>query len=528
MLLREKISYPELGKIYPGDYYENIPFGEYVQECPLPPKTDRVFDIRDFGAQPGDLLNTEPIRRACEACRDAGGGTVLISGGGFRSGSIRLYSHTTLFIASGSELIASRNADDLIRRTEGTQDFGEESSGGAFVFSMDAENVTITGGGRICGQGEWFVYEPREKPALLPFPTTMIPMRSQADRINTLPGSIRTYYRERIRYAEDKYGEGKPTLRRSSFMVWFLRCRNVRVENVILHDSMCWTLHLDCCDRALIRNVVIDDNRHVANTDGIDLTGCRDAEVDHCFISCADDGLCIKNPVHTGRSSERLYLHDCTVLTVMSAFKIGTGTRHDIREVRVENCEFRFPDIYPGSVTGLSIESCDGSDVSHIQIRNIRMEKVVCPLYILLNRRNQAEEPYSEDPDAPWWGGNVSHILIENVEAKEAELPAIITGYADRTRAGRPVRKPVTDITIRHYRVAYRNNQAILHLPAEPEEFLTDYPESNAHGDVDAYGLWVHHGDRIRLEDIQAVPRTTERSRAMIALHDVDPAPGEA
>ena len=31
-----------------------------------------------------------------------------------------------------------------------------------------------------------------------------------------------------------------------------------------------------------------------------------------------------------------------------------------------------------------------------IAVRNIRMENVQCPLYILLNRRNQAGIPYSE------------------------------------------------------------------------------------------------------------------------------------
>ena len=86
-----------------GDYYEKIPYAEYIHpDQPLP--AGKVFDIREYGAQPGDLLNTEPIRLACEACRDAGGGVVLIDGGCYRSGTVQLYSNTTLFIASGSEV----------------------------------------------------------------------------------------------------------------------------------------------------------------------------------------------------------------------------------------------------------------------------------------------------------------------------------------------------------------------------------------------------------------------------------------
>ena len=518
----EIISYPALGHIYPGDYLESIPYDEYISRDRSLPEGAGVFDIRDFGAVPDGLLNTEPIRRACEACRDAGGGVVLVTGGVYRSGAIRLYSGTTLFVAPDAELIASRNAEDMILRVEGTQDFGTESSGGAFILAMDARDVTVTGGGRISGSGEWYVHEPREKPALSPFPTTMLPTREQArsGEINTVPGSVRTHYRERIRYAEDKYGEGKPVLRRPSALVWLLRCRGVRVENIILRDSMCWTLHPECCDGVVIRDVVIDDNRHVANTDGIDLSGCSGVDIEHCFISCADDGICVKNPVTTRRESSDIRVRRCTVCTVMNAFKIGTGTRFDIRRVTVEDCDFLMPDIYPGSVCGIAVESCDGSRVEDVLVRDIRMRNVLCPLYIVLNRRNQAGEPRSEDPDAPFWGGRVARVRIEKLLAENAELPAILTGYIDHTESGAPVRKPLEDITVKDYRAVYRDNEEILRVPPVFNEFLTDYPESNAHGDVDACGLWVRHADRVTLENIRVTPRSMNR-RACVRYYDV-------
>ena len=516
-------SYPHLGHIYPGDYLENIPYAAYIDGSQPLPEGQRVFDIRDFGAVPDERLNTEPIRLACEACRDAGGGVVLAAGGEYKTGTVRLYSDTVLFIAPDSQLTASRNAGDFVGRMPGTQDFGTESSGGAFILAADAENVTITGGGVIYGSGEWFVHEPRQKPALSPFPTTLLPTRAQAKtpEINTVPGSIRTHYRERIRYAEDKYGEGKPVLRRPSAMVWLLRCDQVRVENVILRDSMCWTLHPEACDGVTIKNVVIDDNRHVANTDGIDVSGCSHVEAEHCFISCADDGICVKNPVYTHRASEHLRFRDCRVITVMNAFKIGTGTRHDIRDVAVENCVFEMPDIYPGSVCGISIESCDGAQVEDVTVKNIRMDRVVCPLYILLNRRNQAKEPYSEDTSAHYWGGGIAKVKIQGVLAENAELPAILTGYTDETKDGKPVRKAIEDIQISDYTVQYRDNEEILRLPETFEEFLTDYPESNAHGDVDACGLWVRHGDRVTLRNIRVTPRSMN-TREIIKRYDVN------
>ena len=50
-----------------------------------------------------------------------------------------------------------------------------------------------------------------------------------------------------------------------------------------------------------------------------------------------------------------VHVKRCTVVTVMNAFKIGTETANDISDILVENCTFCMPDIYPGSVSVISI-----------------------------------------------------------------------------------------------------------------------------------------------------------------------------
>ena len=55
-------TYPELGNIYPGDYYEALPYDEFIDKNQKLPEGKKVFDIRDFGARPEkDLLNTEAL-----------------------------------------------------------------------------------------------------------------------------------------------------------------------------------------------------------------------------------------------------------------------------------------------------------------------------------------------------------------------------------------------------------------------------------------------------------------------------------
>ena len=182
-------TYPELGNIYPGDYYEALPYDEFIDKNKKLPEGKRVFDIRDFGARPEkDLLNTEAFLKAASACEKAGGGVILVAGGSYCMGTVYIPSHTTLFIAADSEIKASRNVDLLLaKEKEQIDDRKGESSEGAFVRVKNAEDVTITGGGRINGSGEWYVYEPRELPALVPFETSRLPRRDQAKEINTIP-----------------------------------------------------------------------------------------------------------------------------------------------------------------------------------------------------------------------------------------------------------------------------------------------------------------------------------------------------
>ncbi len=511
-------SYPQLGKVYPGDYYEDLPFDAYVDRAQALPEGEHVFDIRDFGALPEKyLLNTQAFAAAAKACEEAGGGTILVAGGSYWTGTIFIPSHTTLFVAADAEIVASRNVENMTAPAGAPNGHG----GSCLVAVTHADHVTITGGGRISGSGEWYVYEPRELPSLEPFPITALPRRDQAREINNVPGTLRYAYRQRIRYDSDRYGEGNPPLRRPGFLVLVRESSNIRIENIVLHASMAWTLNLECSRNIQVRNVVIDDNRHVANTDGIDVTGSSNVQIEHCFVSCADDGIVLKNPEHTCRPMSNIHVKDCTVITVMSAFKIGTETGHDISNVLVENCRFCMPDLFPGSVSGISLESCDGTNLSDVVIRNITMDQVCAPLYICLNMRNRYGDPYTDQVGANrYWGGSIRRITIEHIQATGAEVPSIITGFETGKINGEVVRRPVRDIVVRNFHATYRDNPAYIHVPPYIPELLYDYPESNAHGDVDASGLWVRHADGFTLEQIDIAPRSCDR-REIIRLHDV-------
>ena len=125
------------------------------------------------------------------------------------------------------------------------------------------------------------------------------------------------------------------------------------------------------------------------------------------------------------------------------------------------------------------------------------------------------------DGENRYWGGSIKNICIENIHADNAEVPAILTGYETTKNDGSVVRRPLENITVNSYHVIYRDNKEIIEIPETFDEFLEDYPESNAHGDVDAYGIWARHIDNLVLEDINVVPRSCNTRKA-ICLYDVN------
>lgn len=476
-------------KIHKGDYYEGIPYDDFIRSQKAP---DLCHDIRSYGAMPG-TISTDAIQRALD---DAGkvSGTVLIAGGEYISGTITIPDGVTLFIASDAVLKASTDIKDLDT---------------AFIAVKDVNNVRLTGSGRIHCQGEHFVYPPRKRPLLEPLGYTRLQI-PPIDPMGYPEGTTRHAYRDRIRYAEDKYNEGKPDIPRPSYTVWVRNSKAVRIDNIIIQDAFSWTLSIDCSEDVHVEDIVIDNNRHVANTDGIDVMGSDNVRIHHCFISTADDGLCVKAPRTEGHDSiimddipmkgvSHVDISDCTVMTVMNAFKIGTETYHDISDIHIHDCRFLLPDIFPGSVSGISIESADGSRVSDVLVEDIEMEKVMCPLFISLNSRNKF------GPDKT---GAIENVRIRNIRAKDAEVPSVLTGIPGLL---------IKDIDVSGLDVTYIDNLAELNIVRY--ENYDKYPESNALGDVPAYGIYTRHVDRLSLSDIKVIGRTTE-TREMIVLED--------
>ena len=89
-------------------------------------------------------------------------------------------------------------------------------------------------------------------------------------------------------------------------------CRDVLIDGITLRESPGWTLHLQCCDRARLTGIRIDNHRQGPNNDGFDINGCRDVMISDCHIDTCDDAIVMKT-THNTRSCERITIQNCVL-----------------------------------------------------------------------------------------------------------------------------------------------------------------------------------------------------------------------
>ena len=276
--------------------------------------------VTDFGALGnGIALNTELIQKAIDTCCASGGGRVTVPAGIYKTGTLWLRDHVELHLEAGAELLASDNLDDYNSTDAYEQNFDclkEGWVGKHLIIAHEIENTAITGLGRINGNLHAFVY-----------------------RIDSSPECV--------------YGwcHGRSVLRnenepRPGQLICFIECRDVKVTDVTVIDSPCWSCFLHGCERAQIRGVKIKNPIWMLNSDGIDIDSSRFVTVSDCIIETGDDAITLRGCEHRLKNKnihcEHITVTNCVLSTGICAFRIGVGhgiiRNATISNIAIERC----------------------------------------------------------------------------------------------------------------------------------------------------------------------------------------------
>lgn len=340
-----------------------------------------IFNVLDYGAV-GDGItdDSHSFAQAVEAAVTAGGGTIYVPSGTYRTTSIRLASNLTLEVSPGATLsfVTEQEAYPVVHsRWEGwTQDVYQSC-----IYAEEAENITICGGGVIDGNGAawWDLFRNR---------------------------------REELAYPRPK-------------LISFEKCNRITIKDVELRNSPSWTVNPILSHNITVDNVSILNPADSPNTDGIDPESCSNVRISNCNIDVGDDCIAIKAGTEDAREKvacENITITNCTMIHGHGGVVIGSEMSGDVRNVTISNCIFKQTD------RGIRLKSRRGrgGTIEDIRVDNIIMDEVICPfilnLYYFCGPRGKEKyvwdkNPYPVTEETPTFRRiHFNHITARNVQ----------------------------------------------------------------------------------------------------------------
>ncbi len=242
------------------------------------------------------------IQKAIDRAAAQGGGRVVVSAGTWTTGTLEMRSHVELHLAKGAVLKGSTRAADYNRNEIFPENFwsvAEEWSGAHLILGYKVEDVAITGEGVIDGNGPAFF--------------------GDCDEDSRWP-----FY---------KYGlKLHPTDRtwfRPGPMVAFFLSKNIRLEGVTLANTPSWTCHVRCSDGLTVRNVTVDADRTIANSDGFSIDCTRNVRVEKCTLRTGDDAFAIRASCKLHAATNfcaNIHIDDCDLWSCCYGVRFGIGS----------------------------------------------------------------------------------------------------------------------------------------------------------------------------------------------------------
>jgi polygalacturonase len=367
----------------------------------------KTCDVREFGAKgDGVTKDTAAIQKAIDTCAlNKGGGLVMLSGGTFLTGPISLKSNITLNVAAGATLLGSPDREDYPKIM-----FARNPTVQPLVGSVNAENIVITGGGTIDGNGHvWWDY---------------------------------------VKGVKDSGVLGTDHPRPMG--VVFDHSKHIRVENITVQNAGFWQVVPYYSDDLIFRNMTILAP-HSPNTDAIDPFSSSHILIDHVRSSVGDDNIAIKsgaiNSPGPDAPSTDITITDCTFENG-HGLSIGSEIAGGVQHVHAERIHFK------GTDQGIRIKANRdrGNDVSDISFKDLDMVDVKTAILVSEYYPKVYPEGVVESVPVGRLTPHFHDISIENVRATGSSVAGVIVGLPE---------SPVVGLTLKNVDIEAKTGMKI-------------------------------------------------------------------
>ena len=393
---------------------------------------------------------TAYIQAAIDKASALGGGTVLLKGT-LITGSLVMKSNVRLMLDAGCKLLASTDLVDFpehICQRVTVQDT-HMGMNQALIFAEGCENICLCGPGEIDGRGTQ----------------------------DNFPGG------------ETQHGTpGRP------FLIRMVDCKNVYVHDITLKDAACWMENYFNCEGVLLERLTVRSQANY-NNDGIDIDGCRNVIIRGCDVISGDDALCFKGA--SERNTERVLVENCKLYSSCNAFKVGTDTQGDFRQVLVRDCQIGGVEEdlrgikHRCSDSGISLEMVDGGTLEDFLITGIDIRRAWSPFFMRLEDRGRVRPGLPKPPV-----GTLRRVVIEHV-----------TGCDNGPRGSYFIAVPekcIEDVILHDVHIEQHASVKPVTTDADFDDMRGVYPDAHMIddiGDAPAYALWARYVNNLYLSD---------------------------
>ena len=279
-------------------------------------------DVTKYGGVgDGTTDNTAAFAAAIADCSTKGGGRIVVPAGTVFTGPIEILSNINLNVGTGATLKFSTDATKYLPVVEVSWESSLLYNYHPLIWSHDATNIAITGGGTIDGNAtssDWYAWAGKQN----------------ADQTN-----LRTQNANGVAIEQRIYGTGhylRPSL------IQFMNCTNVLFDGFTAKNSPFWTVHAVLSTNVTATNLSITGS--AGNTDGFDPESCTDVLVKNCTIQTGDDPIAIK----AGRDrdgwtyykpSQNIVIQNSNLIAKVG-LAMGSEMSAGIRNVYVEDTTF--------------------------------------------------------------------------------------------------------------------------------------------------------------------------------------------
>ena len=424
------------------------------------------YDVKDFGAK-GDGVTSDgnAIQSAIDKCSVIGG-TVYFSPGKYLSGTLILKDNVDIYLSKGAVLLGSTNLDDYKECKPQMRSYNDAFLRYSLLFAEKVKNISIRGEGIIDGQGSAFKVTTKAKP----------------NRYKNRP-----------------------------FIIRFVECENVKVENVTMQNSAMWMQQYLACTGLTIHGIKVFNHAN-QNNDMIDIDGCKDVIISDCYGDTDDDGIVMKST--SPRITENVVINNCIISSHCNAIKMGTESTGGFRNVAISNMVVRPSKDehvifgYPAGTSGITLTTVDGGILDGVTISNVVIDGPQVPICLRLGNRARKYTDSAEVPQV----GIFKNIIIKNVIVKNAgTIGCSITGITNHY---------IENVTLSDIYITYKGGIKEGDYKTEVPEMQDSYPEGTMWGNLPSYGFFIRHAKDIVFNNIKLTCEAVD-SRPAFKLDDV-------